>query len=226
MKQKYQVLAEEYIDHADHLVPITNEDVCDYVAAVTGKPQEAVRMAVNMAMSRLEKMRTDLFRFRNGVYYRSKETVFGYSPLNPSLVIQKKYITDGEDVIGYETGPSLLNKAGLTTLVPAYCSVATNKYKGRGSVRDEPIKTIVTKPITEVTKENYLYLQTLELIALLNRKRTSIQADDPYGIIYEHIKRLGLDAEVLLYYAGVCGGGKLADGLTRVYHRGARNETA
>jgi len=226
MRQKYQALAEEYIDRADKLIPITNEDVCNYVAAETGEPPEAVRMAVNMAMSRLEKIRTDLFRFQNGVYYRSKETVFGYFPLNPSAVIQKKYIADGEETIGYETGPSLLNKVGLTTLVPAYCFVATNRYMGRRSVKDENVKAIVTKPIAQVTKDNHLYLQTLELILSLNKKGISVQADNPYEIIYEHIKRLGLDTEMLLYYAGACGGGRLADELIKVYHLGVCHETS
>jgi len=224
MKHRYQTLLEEYLDGADHLVPITNEDIYKYVADRTGMGPDAVRPPVNMALSRLEKMRPDLFRFQNGVYYRAKETVFGHAKLDPTAVIRKKYIVDEDEVIGYETGLSLLNKAGLTTQVPAYRFVATNRHRGRGLMREETLKVLLSRPIAKVTHDNHLYLQTLEMIVALIKNRDNIQTDDPYGLIYEHIRRLDLDASKLLYYAGECGNAKLADELVKVYHRGVRDE--
>jgi predicted transcriptional regulator of viral defense system len=226
MRHKYQTILEEYLDNTDYLVPITTEDLCNYATGKTGERPEIVRPSVNTALRRLERIRPDLFRFQNGIYYRAKETVFGYAKLDPASVVRKKYIADNDEVIGYETGLSLLNKAGLTTQVPAYCFVATNRHKGRGLIEDAPLKTLLSRPITQVTQKNHLYLQTLELIITLIRNRESIQADDPRALVYEHIKRQGLDAERLAYYAGKCGGGKLADELVKIYYRGAHNEVA
>ncbi|MDR0778202.1 MAG: DUF6088 family protein [Methanomassiliicoccaceae archaeon] len=226
MKRGHQRILEEYLDGMEYLVPITNEDLCDYLADRTGERPEAVRPSVNMAMSRLEKTRRDLFRFQNGIYYRTKNTVFGYAKLDPGAVIYKKYITDKDEIIGYETGLSLMNKAGLTTQVPAHRFVATNRHRGRGLIEDAPLKVFLSRPITKVTRSNYLYLQTLELITALIKNRDDIQTDDPRGLIYEHIKRSDLDAAKLAYYAGECGGGKLADELVKIYYEGARNEIA
>jgi len=226
MKKNHQKILEEYLDGMDRLVPITNDDLCNHVAGKTGREPDDVRASVNMAMSRLEKTRPDLFRFRNGVYYTADKTVFGYAKLDPAAVIRKKYITDNEEVIGYETGPSLLNKAGLTTQVPAYSFVATNKHRGRGLTEDAALKVLLSRPVAKVTRNNHLYLQALDLIAAAMKNRDSIPAEDRRVLIYEHIKRLDLDASKLLYYAGECGGGKLADELAKIYYEGGRNEIA
>jgi hypothetical protein len=146
--------------------------------------------------------------------------------LDPAVIIREKYIIENEEIIGYETGPSLLNKAGLTTQVPSYRFVATNKHKGRGLREDPALKVLLSKPISKVTKDNHLYLQTLELINAMIKNRDNIQADEPRKLVYEHIGRSELDAPKLLYYAGKCGGGKMADELARIYYEGAENETA
>ena len=211
---------EEYIDGAEYLVPITGDELCRYVSGVTGDGPEDVRPAVNMALSRLERSRPDFFRFRNGIYYRTKDTVFGPMRLDPGTVIRSKYIIDGDDVIGYETGLSLLNRAGLTTQVPAWLFVASNRHKGRGLIKDGPLHVLLSKPMAKVTKENHLYMQTLELVNMLVEKKDHILSDEPRLLVYEHIKRLGLDAGRLMYHAAECGGGKLADELVRVYREG------
>jgi len=225
-KNAYQILLEEYIDGQDYLHPIINDDIYGYIADKTGEKPEAVKPPVNMALSRLEKARPDFFRFQNGVYYRALKTVFGYAKLDPAAVIRRKYIADKDEIIGYETGLSLLNKAGLTTQVPAYCFVATNRHKGRGLIEDTPLKAYLSRPIARVTRNNYLYLQTLELIVTLTKNADNIQADNPRKLIYERIKRLELDAATLAYYAGECGSGRLADGLVKAYHEGLRHEIA
>jgi len=226
MEQGYQTILNEYIDGQNYIFPITNEDFYGYVSARTGKALDVIKPPVNMALSRIEKVRPDFFRFQNGVYYRANKTVFGYTKLDPAAVIRRKYIADKDNIIGYETGLSLLNKAGLTTQVPAYHFVATNKYKGRGIKKDAQLKTFLSKPIATVTRDNYLYLQTLELITALTKNKDSIQADTPRQLVYERIKRLKLDAATLAYYAGECGGGKLAEELIMVYREGVRNEIA
>ena len=220
----YQTLLNGFIDGQEYLMPITNEDIYAYVIEITGEKPDAVKAPVNMALSRLEKSRADFFRFQNGIYYRAKKTAFGYERLDPAAVIRRKYITDKDEVIGYETGLSLLNKAGLTTQMPAYSFIATNKYKGRGFIKDDQLKACLAKPIAPVNRANYLYLQTLELITALIKNKDVITAENPRALVYEHIKRLGLNVERLAYYEEECGGWKLADELIKVFHEGVRHE--
>jgi len=222
----YQMLLGEFIDGQEYLMPIANEDFYAYVAGITGEKLQTIKAPVNMALSRLEKNRADFFRFQNGIYYRAKKTVFGYGRLDLAAVIRRKYIMDKDEVIGYETGLSLLNKAGLTTQVPGFCFIATNKYKGRGFLEDAQLKAYLARPIAQVNRANYLYLQTLELITAFIKSKDAIIAERPRGLVYEHIKRLDLNAERLAYYAGECGGGKLAEELVKVYHEGVRHELA
>ena len=216
----YQMLLNEFIDGHEFLMPITNEDIYAYIIDRTGEKLGTIKAPVNMALSRIEKNRADFFRFQNGIYYRAQKTVFGYGRLDPAAVIRRKYIMDKDEVIGYETGLSLLNKAGLTTQVPAYSFIATNKYKGRGFIEDAQLKAFLARPIAQVNRANYLYLQTLELITALIKNKDAILAERPRALVYEHIKRLGLNAERLAYYAGECGGGKLAEELIKVFHEG------
>ena len=224
MKKSCHAILDEYIDGAGYLLPITGTELCGHVSNVTGERREDVRQAVNMALSRLEKTRSDLFRFRNGIYYRAKDTVFGHMRLDPGKVIRIKYINDGDDVIGYETGLSLLNKTGLTTQVPAWMFVASNRHKGRGLIRDEGLHVLLSRPIAKVTRENHLYMQTLELVSMLTEKKDHIMSEEPRMHVYRRIKQLDLDAEKLMYYAAECGGGKLADELVKVYREGMENE--
>ncbi len=226
IKKTYQMLLNKFIDAQEYLEPITNEDFYTYVGEVTGESNQVIKAPVNMALSRLEKTRPDFFRFQNGIYYRAKKTVFGYAQLDPSAVIRKKYIMDNDEVIGYVTGLSLLNKAGLTTQVPAYNFIATNKYKGRGYIKDPKLRAYLSKPIKNVNRVNYLYLQTLELINALIKNNEAIIAEKPRRLVYQHIKKLGLNTERLAYYAEECGGGKLADELVKVFHEGISNEIA
>lgn len=223
-KTTYQMLLNEFIDKQEFLIPITNEDIYAYVAEVTGEISDVIKAPINMALSRLEKTRDDFFRFQNGIYYRAKKTVFGYGRLDPATVIRKKYIMENDEVIGYETGLSLLNKAGLTTQVPAYSFIATNKCKGRGYIKDEKLRACLGKPITKVSRVNYLYLQVLELINEMVKNNDAIIVESPRQVVYEHIKRLDLDAERLAYYAEECGGGKLANELVKVFHEGISHE--
>jgi len=226
MKKGCRAILEEYIDRAEYLVPITGDELCRHVSGVTGEERGEVRSAVNMALSRLERSRSDFFRFRNGIYYKARGTVFGHMRLDPGKVIRSKYIIDGEDVIGYETGLSLMNKAGLTTQVPAWMFVASNRHKGRGLIKDGPLRVLLSKPIARVTKENHLYMQTLELVDMLIEKKDHIISDEPRLHVYARIKRLDLDAGKLMYYAAECGGGKLADELVKIYRDGMKNEIA
>ncbi len=73
--------------------------------------------------------------FRKGAYYKHKTTIFWKTPVNPAQFVTKTYIKRNNEVVGYETGASLLQKMGLTTQLPKYRYIATNRQKGKGLMR-------------------------------------------------------------------------------------------
>lgn len=77
-------------------------------------------------------------------------------------IASKMYVYNHDEVIGYETGPSLLQQLALTTLVPKYRYIATNRFKQNGSRVIEDLGLVIRKPRTTVDHENYKYLQVRE----------------------------------------------------------------
>ncbi|MDR1795075.1 MAG: DUF6088 family protein [Erysipelotrichaceae bacterium] len=110
-----------------------------------------------------------LKRFARGVYYFPEKMPFGEVPLNAWEMAVQHFITDGNEVYGYVAGFSLLNLSGLSTQVPNFLEVATNKESTR--VRDIRIgyqRVRAHRSRTTVTKENFKTLQLLELMSIMN----------------------------------------------------------
>lgn len=59
-----------------------------------------------------------LMRFEKGIYYIPSVTMLGASSMDVKKVIDKKYIDNGKDIIGYYSGVTFLNMLGLSTQVP------------------------------------------------------------------------------------------------------------
>ena len=57
-------------------------------------------------------------RFEKGVYYIPTDTPLGKSRLDPKKVIIKKYINDGNNMIGYFSGVTSMNMLGSSTQIP------------------------------------------------------------------------------------------------------------
>ena len=56
-----------------------------------------------------------LIRFEKGIYYIPSVTMLGISRMDAKKVINKKYIDNGVDIIGYYSGVTFLNMLGLST---------------------------------------------------------------------------------------------------------------
>jgi hypothetical protein len=95
---------------------------------------------------------------------------------------------NGEEIIGYETGVSFQNSIGLITLMPKIKEIATNRYRIK---LDPKCHIEVCKPRTKISKENYKYLQIIDLIDEF--PTAYIDAADPYILINDHINKQGLD---------------------------------
>ena len=134
-------------------------------------------------------------RFQKGVYYRTKQTVFGKTHPSVGTLEAQLLIRRGDDIIGYETGVSLMNRMGLTTLVPKKREIATNAY--RKNINEKYI--IARKPVITVNAENFRYLQLLDVIRDL--PEAPVNAENPKALLHAFAEKNGLDAVEALTYA-------------------------
>ena len=108
----------------------------------------------------------EIKRFDTGIYYFPVKMFFGDSYLDPRKVIQKRFLSDGNDVYGYVAGLSLMNQAGLSTQAPNLLELVTNNESTR--VRDinvGPQKVRLRRARTSITKVNVNALQFLDLVS-------------------------------------------------------------
>lgn len=106
-----------------------------------------------------------IIKFEKGLYYIPTKTIFGESLLDPKEVIEKKYINNGRETIGYYSGPTFLNQLRISTQMPNTIEIYTNNE--RSNVRDVNIgkqKVLLRRARTEINKENAAVLSLLELM--------------------------------------------------------------
>ena len=107
-----------------------------------------------------------LKRYDTGIYYIPKKTIFNVEA-TPSrdLIIEKKFIKDGQEIVGYISGILFANQLGLTTQVPAVYEVVSNKAtRASRKVSIGNATVLLRKTRVSVTAENYKVLQLLDLI--------------------------------------------------------------
>lgn len=136
-----------------------------------------------------------LEKYSQGVYYIPKETILGRSTLSIDDVINRKYITNDNDIYGFYSGLSFYNKLGISTQVPFVYEIVTNKEKSR--VREITLKNqkiILRKPYVIINKNNYLENQFLDFINNANSNDLS----DNIDVLKKYIKDNNLNKNVIL----------------------------
>ena len=142
--------------------PILLEDI---MALYPNLSRQAVYKKINGAIKRGE-----LARYSQGVYYVPRTGKYG--PIGPLAtdVATRKWLSDGEKIFGYLAKTSLDNQVGMTSQVPAWLEITTNKESAI-SREVEPFggwrKIILYKPRVEVTSENVEALKFLDVITNL-----------------------------------------------------------
>ena len=136
-----------------------------------------------------------LEKYSQGVYYIPKETILGRSTLSIDDVINRKYITNDNDIYGFYSGLSFYNKLGISTQIPFVYEIVTNKEKSR--VREITLKNqkiILRKPYVKINKNNYLENQFLDFINNANSNDLS----DNIDVLKKYIKDNNLNKNVIL----------------------------
>ncbi len=174
--------------------PFRTDVIAEAMAEEYAIPVHKVKSITNVTLKRLAD-RGQIERFQKGVYYRAKQTVFGKARPSTETLEAQLLIRRGDDIIGYETGVSLMNQIGLTTLVPKKREIATNAY--RKNINDKYI--IAKKPVITVNTGNFRYLQLLDVIRDL--PEAPVDAENPRALLHAFAEKNGLDTVEALAYA-------------------------
>jgi hypothetical protein len=175
--------------------PITTMEVATSLAAAFGMDIENAKKITNVNMKRLVE-KGELARVQKGVYGKVRETPFGKLTPRPDEIMTGFLLRDGENVIGYIVGPTLLNALGLCTLIPAERHIATNRYRYR---LPEKTHIRVYKPIQTVNDDNAPYLQALE--AFMAMEQYPVDIDRPDEVMREVLLNRNINNERLIWYA-------------------------
>ena len=139
-------------------------------------------------------------RFDTGIYYFPKKMPWGDSILDSRKIINRRFISDGNEVYGYIAGLSLLNMTALSTQVPNLIEIVTNKESNR--VRNVTVgskRVRVRRSRTEVTRENVRVLQFLELMSMIT---PSVMDEAEQYMLRKYIKTSGVTRAEISGYAG------------------------
>ena len=194
-KTYYKRHMTKYLDTLPQEAPVTTDMVTAYMAERTGEPEDKVRKTVNVNLARLERDGV-VFRITRGVYCKRIKTPFGDYVPSKDMIYGRWLVLDGDRVIGYETGLSLMNQLGLVSQMPRKKWIATNNYT---LPVPKAVEIEVQKPRTAVTNENYQYLQILDMIDSMGE--APVDAAAPEEIIREKTESAGLLPDRLILYA-------------------------
>lgn len=177
-------LVQTYILNQTIGSPIFISDIMHYIEqfADDQKMSQQIRKNVNVILMRMVKDGNYLKRFGTGVYYRDDIDQGEETGIDSIELIRRTYIEDKRgNVFGYLTGAAFLHKLGLIEKSPHKIIIATNA-KRNGNIETTDMEFKLVNPSTTVTRENYRYLQMLDLI-----KNDLINGDNvQYSFVLTH----------------------------------------
>ncbi len=177
--------------------PIYSHEIATVLAEHFNMSEKKAAAAAAVAIKRIMDagMIPDLRFYQKGIYFRTVITPFGERGIDKEKLIADKYLLPDK---GYETGPGLLYLMGLTTQIPRERLIATNVVKE--CVRtDKKLGVRIRPSKIEINAENKAYLQTLDVLELLDR--APIDVEQPYALIANHIRKKELQYDRLLLFA-------------------------
>lgn len=171
--------------------PICFEDIANVCSGYTrGRVYQLIDTAMNSGL---------LAKAGYDCYYIPTTTPFGMSLLNPRKLIEKKYISNNDEVYGFYTGLALLNSFGITTQMPNIIEVFTNNEatkSRRVTINNQTI--IVKKARTTINNSNYKEMMLLELFNLADISSIDARATQK---IVDYMKQNNISVQGIMKYA-------------------------
>lgn len=139
---------DSFVKNTTLRMPIYSDEIYNYVKTKLPNTNKAT---FNMTLQRYEKNSLNFVRYQKGIYYKTIHTPLGSASIDTTELIKKTYLIN-DDVIGYETGPSYMNRIGLTTQVPKLLYIVT--MKTRYTTEDRKNGIYLIKPLIKINSEN------------------------------------------------------------------------
>lgn len=174
---------------------IQTEDIAGRLAETFALPFDRAKTLTNVKLKRMAD-KGEIERLQKGVYCQVKQTVFGKAMPSIDQVVKRTLTEQNGRKIGYESGTFLLNRLGLTTLIPRDMELTTNRY---GAKLPEGCRIKLKKPVTAVTDANWKYLQFIDLISELPGMH--IDAEKSELLLAGYAKIQKLDGLTLIFTA-------------------------
>ena len=109
-----------------------------------------------------------VIRYERGIYYIPVKTPFGNSILNPNRIIERKYLSEKGNRIGFYTGITALQQAGLSTQMSNIPEIQTNNENSKlRRVKVGNQEVILRKSRVKIDNDNIFVLQFLERKAVI-----------------------------------------------------------
>ena len=194
-KTKYRDLIMRYLTALDPNQVITTEQVAQYVAEQLQLETATVKKTVNVNMARLEK-EGQIVRLTKGIYCRKVKTAFGYYTPDKETLFCKQLLRNENEVIGYETGLSALNRIGLVSQMPKKRCIATNLHMNR---IPKGMQIEIRKPPIIVNADNFRYLQILDAIRELDM--APVDTARPVDVVRATVQKFALETDQLILMA-------------------------
>lgn len=193
--QGYGKFITELIEQAPYGTAMFTEEVAKNLSEQFAIPLDHAKKVTNANLKRLADKGV-IERLQSGIYYKALDTVFGKTKPNIDAVMTRFLTVSGEEIIGYETSASFQNSIGLITLMPRMKEIVTNRHRNK---LDKKCHIVLRRPKTEINKDNYKYLQLLDLVDEFPSVYTD--AEDPYRLLNEHLAKQNLDKLKLIVLA-------------------------
>lgn len=140
-----------------------------------------------------------IIRYERGIYYIPIKTPFGNSILNPNTIIERKYLSEKGMRIGFYTGITALQQAGLSTQMSNVPEIQTNNENSklrRVKIGNQDI--ILRKSRVTIDNDNIFVLQFLEM---MNSTPASYFDDERKAVIKSWIRKRNISQELVTKYA-------------------------
>ena len=135
-------------------------------------------------------------RLTKGIYCRRVKTAFGYYTPDKETLFCKQLLRKENEIIGYETGLSALNRIGLVSQMPKRRCIATNLHTKR---IPEGMQIEIRKPPIVVNSGNFRYLQILDAIRELDM--APVDTAKPIDVVRATVEEFTLKTEMLILMA-------------------------
>ncbi len=189
----------EHITNTVRNVPyeaaIQTGDIARQLAEKFALPYDRAKTITNVKLKRMAD-KGEIERLQKGVYCHVKQTVFGRVIPNINQVLIKTLMVQNGTKIGYESGATLLNKLGLTSLIPRDIEISTNRQNVK---LPEGCHIKLRKPPAVVSDENWKYLQFIDMFSELPQAHTNTKK--PKLLLAQYAKMQQLDALTLIFTA-------------------------